>query len=222
MQIITFSGVDCAGKTTQIEMLRNYLLAQKKTVKIFWYRPGYSEELEAIKKILRKALPITQKKASAKVVGKANVSQKAPGAAVAVLWIGMALVDTFVQWAIKLRALSHRYDVVILDRYIDDAILDLKNKYPHALNFEHILKAMDKFFPRIDARILLMLSYETMLARMQQKLEPFPDPPQLRDKRYDAYVDLARDPHYHVVDAERSPEDVHKEILAILQAFPAS
>jgi hypothetical protein len=55
-----------------------------------------------------------------------------------------------------------------------------------------------------------------MLARMAQKQEPFPDPPEIRDRRAFAYHELARSGRVQAVDASGSIEAVHRVILGAL------
>ncbi|MFA5624210.1 MAG: hypothetical protein WC966_04000 [Bradymonadales bacterium] len=216
--IISFSGVDCSGKSTQIALLKAYFESLNKSVKVFWYRPGYSKELELIKSTIRKPLKPFISQANAKAKSKANVCARNKFGLKSSLWLATALIDTFTQWSIKLRLLSRRYDVVIADRYIDDAALDLSNKYPNSFRFGRILNAMSLFFPNLEQRILLMISHETMLRRMELKQEPFPDSEKARDMRYAAYEMLAKSGRYVVVDGELSAEKVHELIIAELSA----
>jgi len=51
--IIVFSGVDCAGKSTQIELLKKEFLSQGVTAQSLWSRGGYTPGFELFKKFLR-------------------------------------------------------------------------------------------------------------------------------------------------------------------------
>ena len=48
---ISFEGIDFCGKSTQVELLRDYLLAQKKIVHLI-REPGGTEISEKIREIL--------------------------------------------------------------------------------------------------------------------------------------------------------------------------
>jgi len=52
--IVTFSGMDGAGKTTQINKLISNLENNKKDVSYIWARGGYTPGFELLKKIIRK------------------------------------------------------------------------------------------------------------------------------------------------------------------------
>ena len=55
--IIAISGVDCAGKSTQIELLEAHLRKQGKDPQRMWHRPGYSPELDLLRSMIRKIRP---------------------------------------------------------------------------------------------------------------------------------------------------------------------
>ena len=51
--VIEFSGLDCSGKSTQIEFLRERLIEKNKKVLVFWSRGGYTPGFQKLKDILR-------------------------------------------------------------------------------------------------------------------------------------------------------------------------
>ncbi len=211
--IITFSGVDCAGKSTQIKALENYFISQGKTVKVFWYRPGYSKEMDFGKKIIRKAvklgrwalqhaprigtghpkkIDVDPSQVERSAVDQ-NTSKPKSGADLRVpapVWLTTAFIDTIFQWAMKLRYYAHRYDVVICDRFLDDARLDLLFRFPKYRFTDDIFDRIALILPKPDTKILLWLPFDEMVRRVEAKNEPFPDPPELRERRYRAYENL--------------------------------
>ena len=54
--LISFSGLDCAGKSTQISLLKEYLQGKGYEVSEVWSRGGYTPGIETMKKILRTLL----------------------------------------------------------------------------------------------------------------------------------------------------------------------
>jgi len=50
-KIIFFSGLDGAGKSTQIDILKNHYLNQNKKVYYFWSRGGYTPGFQRLKNI---------------------------------------------------------------------------------------------------------------------------------------------------------------------------
>ncbi|MBQ9244624.1 MAG: hypothetical protein IJ165_15600 [Proteobacteria bacterium] len=214
--IIAFSGVDCAGKTTQIEFLRQYFISQGKSCTVFWYRPGYSDELQRFKGLVR---PLFSR-SGLRQVGEdghesARVSEPRESKArvPAPIWLVAAIMDAIGQYALKLRWLEKRYDVVICDRYVHDACLDLAFKYPGFAWSEAVLQRISVIFPRPAISLLLWLPYEEMMARVEAKNEPFPDPPRIRRMRWRAYDLLAENDAVTVIDVSGDIETNRKTIL---------
>lgn len=213
-QLISISGIDCAGKTTQIDLLVGALRDRGLSVVEFWYRPGYSAELDALRKWVRRRSPDTlpapgrASKGRDEAFSRAGVSQA---------WVAMALCDMALQYAVKLRALRARHDVVICDRYLADAALDFDLRFPEMEVADSVWFQLVKgVCPQPDMNIAMTISHEEMLARMAIKQEPFPDPPEIRDRRFDAYMALADSPGVHAIDAEQAIEQVHRDIMTRL------
>lgn len=228
--IIAFSGVDCAGKSTQIKALENYFISKGKTCKVFWYRPGYSQEMQVCKKMIRKAasaclwvaerapkMLATRKAALDKVesdVVSTASSKTSPDLRVpAPIWLTTAFLDTILQWALKLRMYERRYDVVICDRYVEDARLDLFFKYPQYRFTDDVMDRIEKILPEPDHSIMLWLPFDEMLRRVALKDEPFPDSDEVREKRYRAYDKISTVTR---IDTSGTFEETFAKILAAL------
>ncbi len=209
--IITLSGIDCSGKSTQLEHLERALRDRGQRVRRVWYRPGYSREMDALRAVVRRvrsgALPTT---------ADPDARQRAfarPGVGRA--WIGMAVVDTLLQYGVKVRAASAAGEVVLCDRYVEDALLDLRLRFPSDWDGSgRLARLLRAACPRPDLALLLMLSHAEMLRRQGEKQEPFPDPPALRDARFDAYSELARGGRLTVIEAGRPIDVVHADVLS--------
>ena len=195
--LITISGVDCAGKSTQIELLRQYFISIGKSCTVFWYRPGYSNEMQELKKVIRPLLNSTcyikrgfdkwrggEKNES--IAGAADAPKTHKHTVPAPVWLSTAIIDTMVQWGLKLRWLCRRYDVVICDRYIEDAKLDLMLKYPQYTWTDSTMQMLAKALPKPDRAFLLWIPADEMMKRAEIKQEPFPDDDHTRQMRYRA------------------------------------
>ncbi|MGM0574763.1 MAG: dTMP kinase [Myxococcota bacterium] len=211
--LIALSGIDCAGKSTQIERLSHALEARGRRPLVFWFRPGYSREMDALRAAVRRLRPGALPTADRVEVRREVFAR--PG--VRRTWAAAALSDTVLQYAVKLRGHLLAGRTVICDRWLDDARLDLTLRFPDLtgpLDAAHRL--IERVCPRPDRHLLLTVPHDEMLRRMAIKDEPFPDPPDVRDRRYDAYLRLAEGDRIHAVDGARPPEEVHREVLAAL------
>ncbi len=232
LMLITLSGVDCAGKSTQIELLRQYFISIGKSCTVFWYRPGYSNEMQNIKKVIRPLLDSTcyikrgfdkwrgtEKAENGEAAADAAKSPDAPKkhTVPAPIWLSTAMIDTVVQWGLRLRYLCRRYDVVICDRYVEDARLDLMLKYPQYIWTDSTMQWLAKVLPRPDFSFLLWIPADEMIRRAEIKQEPFPDDVHTRQMRYRAYEFVAEQDNIILIDAACSVEETHREILEHLE-----
>ena len=207
--IITFSGIDCAGKSTQIEQLEQYLVSQGLRIRKMWYRPGYSPEMERLKALYCRLRGVQRAQKRVSVPGGGASSLSLKNAA----WLASAALDMAAQWGAKLRYWEKQCDVVICDRYIDDALYDFRFRFPGIPCFGLAFDVFRLAFPRPELSFLMMISHQEMLERMAQKQEPFPDPPEIRDKRYEVYRQLADTGRYTIIDAGHSVDEVFAEIV---------
>ena len=205
--LITFSGVDCAGKSTQLDLLESRLKADGHQVRTLWFRPGYSKELDGLRAAVRRVRPGALPRSDGddaprrdEVFQKPNVRRS---------WVAMALADSLVQYALKLRTWIARGDVVLCDRYLWDSEMDLNLRFPELKEpIRRAMKGLDLLCPKPDIALLLVLSMEKASERMRQKDEPFPDPEETRQDRYQRYMSLGSNGKFAVIDAEGSREEV--------------
>lgn len=52
-KVIIFSGLDCSGKSTQINILKNTLTKLGLKPFVFWSRGGYTPNIQSCKNIIR-------------------------------------------------------------------------------------------------------------------------------------------------------------------------
>jgi thymidylate kinase len=213
--IIAVSGVDCAGKSTQIDLLLAHLQENGRRPKQFWYRPGYSAELDALRSMIRKLRP-----GAIPSPGKSDEREKAfANPALQKRWAMAAIWDAMLQYAIKLRGWNLIGKTVVCDRYLSDATLDLRLRFPNlAVDGWSSLRWLKSAAPKPDLSILLMLPREEFLKRLELKNEPFPDSPEMRDKRFSAYQELAASGDFVVIDGDRPIVEVQQSIVDALDS----
>jgi thymidylate kinase len=212
--IVSLSGIDCSGKSTQLERLGTALTERGHRVRHVWFRPGYSELIGVLRRQVRRvrpsALPTSdQPQARARAFSKPGVRRA---------WVAVGTLDTLLSLGARVRWLSLRGYTVLCDRYVEDAILDLTLRFPDLVDPDGRLRqTLVRACPRPDAAILLTLSREEVAARALAKAEPFEDPPEIRERRYDAYMAMAAQGRFTVIDAEQPIEAVNRAILDVLR-----
>lgn len=210
--LIAFSGADAAGKSIQIGLLSSDLSRQGIASKVLWHRPGYSPMLDAVRATIRRSHP-----GALPPPGESRQRQEAfSRPTVQRTWIVVALIDTILHLS-RVRWLLARGLVVICDRYVEDWMLDLALHFPQ-LNAPSwpLARLTRSIAPRPAASLLLCLGWEEVTRRASDKDEPFPDPPEIRRKRFDAYEQLATSGRFKVIDADQPVESVHEDVVAIL------
>ena len=213
--IIALSGVDGSGKSTQIELLEQALSEAGHKTEVIWFRAGYSEIMTWLRAMVRHTKPDLLPRATG---DEARARKKVfARPSVRAAWMAMAVSDVLLNLAGRIRADEARGRVVICDRYLFDSMLDLE------LRFDEFAKVrpwvewlLRRLVPRPDVSILLVVPREVMHDRLEKKDEPFPDPPELRDTRYDRYQAWARSGEVVVVDGAKSIAEVHERVVGIV------
>ena len=185
-QIITFSGTDGAGKSTQIGVYTKYLEEKKIEYRVIWGRGGWTPGVELIKRIVRKdnGMSDEEKKVYREQIHANPKKEK-------LLLIG-SILDLYLYFGIYYRFLKLTNKVLICDRYIWDTQIDFKVIYPN-INFEEwfIWKCLLPFLPKPNRSVMLLIDAEESERRCFEKKDKFPEPVERRRERiklYHAYV----------------------------------
>ena len=206
--MISFSGIDCCGKSTQINLLCEELKTQGKRYEVIWSRGGYTPGIELVKKLIRRGRTQTKEE---RLAHSAQVNES--GKKRKLLFIA-SLIDLWFYYSITLRVKEWFGKIVICDRYIWDTYIDFQMKYPEYA-FEKgfwwrlTLKTMLKPKPSI----VMTIPAEVSMYRSSLKDEPFPEPIEVRQERITRYLQEIENGRWDcVIDATVSVEEVYAQI----------
>jgi dTMP kinase len=207
--ILAFSGVDGAGKSTQIELLQRHLGGASVPSVLCWARGGYTPLFSTLKRLLRRG-------AAGKLpeAGRSEERDRAMSKPwVRRIWLTASILDLALLYGAAVRWWRLRGRTVICDRYVADTLID------YAINFpdEHvetwwIWRARARIAPRPDVSFLMLLPVEESLRRCRAKNEPFSDSEERFRRRLDLYEEQGAAGDYRVLDARQSIEELFAEI----------
>jgi len=211
--VVSFSGPDGSGKSTQIELLRAELERRGTRPVVLWMRLGYTPGFDRAKSLVRKALGRKLPKPGAspqreRMMGRSSIRRA---------WLAAAIADLLFTSAVRVRLEAWRGRSVICDRYVWDSLVDRKMYFPDDAWVDSIV---EPFFALVgkkpSAAVLLALPFEEALRRSEAKDEPFPDTRERRAARHAEYEALARGTRFTVVDATRTPDEIAAEIASLV------
>lgn len=206
--MISFSGIDCSGKSTQINLLCKEYDQKGIKYQVIWSRGGYTPGIEKVKKLIRggKSSSREEHVAHSNEVNENPKKRK-------ILFIA-ALMDLWLYYSVVIRVKELMGTKIICDRYIWDTYIDFKMKYPE-YDYEKgfwwrlTLKTMLK----PDPSFVLFIPAEESMRRSDLKDEPFPEPIEVRDERIKRYIEeVGKGRWQHRIDATKSIDEVYQQI----------
>lgn len=213
--LITFSGIDGAGKSTQIHLLQDRLTKQGLKSRYLWSRGGYTSGFEKLKSCTRHFAPGVLPPPGHNPRREHQLKRRW----VQTTWLTLAILDLMRVYALQIRQWLRQGDIVICDRYVWDTLIDFQINFP-SIEVERwsLWRALVWSAPQPDASFLLVIAPQESERRALTKGDPFPDPWEKRQKRYDLYHKLAeQDLVSDIVDASASLEHQHEYIYHQVQ-----
>ena len=192
--IITFSGCDGSGKSTQIDLLYGHLNKSNKSVKKIWSRGGYTPGFTFFKKLF---LWVLGKKGShKKTLDQQNISYFERRKSllryrfVSRIWLFFAILDLFLFYCVYLRLLNIVFSVVLCDRFVHDTKIDFIRNFPSVFNEESwFWKILLYLCPEPKIRFVFTVPVALSQQRAMQKKEPFPDNASTLEFRLKCYTE---------------------------------
>lgn len=208
--LFVFSGIDGAGKTTQIERVERALADRGVATRRVWARGGYTPLFSLLKAILRRlrrgALPPPGRSVQRDTLLRAGWRRN--------LWLTIALLDLALYYAVWVRALRWAGITVLSDRYLLDTELDFRLNFPAEKVAEwRLWHWLQWAAPRPDGAFMFLVPVEESLARSAAKNEPFPDSPEVLAERWRVYDAACRRGDYRRFDGTQPREKLTADLL---------
>jgi thymidylate kinase len=209
--IIAFSGLDGAGKSTQIEILKFELLKRGKRVKIVWARGGYTKGIEFLKASIRKLMPHSTPKPGRSKHRDESFSNPI----LRKTWLYVAIIDLFLLYVVIFRLHRIMGIYIIADRYLIDTKIDFMLNFPQEKVEKWLLwKLFVMVAPKPNKHFIAMIPVQESIKRSKLKNEPFPDSEEVLCIRKNRYSELLKT-NKDVVEVNGlfSIDEIHNKIL---------
>jgi len=207
--VISFSGIDCAGKSTQIDLIAKSFKDKNKKVKIIHSRGGYTPLLEAVKTLIRKdkGLNIEKQDVYREQIHKNSKKRKI------LLWV--SIFDIALYYGIYFRLVEIFGTKILADRYFWDSYIDFKLKYSE-FDFENWLvwKLAKLIYLKPKKAIIYTIPTELSMYRSTLKDEPWPENAEQRKIRIEKYMEEIENGRWtSIIDATPSIEEVFDKTM---------
>ncbi len=208
-KLIAFSGIDGAGKSTQIQYLQKALKKKGERTVYLWTRGGYTGPFNSLKALLRRFMgrrlpPPGRNQQRENVLNNKGVKT---------VWLSLAMLDLMLVYGIYVRLLKWMGRVVIADRYLWDTWIDFTLNFPGSDFDQWVLwKFLKLISPKPDHFFLLLIPVAESLRRSKLKDEPFPDSKEVLQQRLDYYYRFSESMGWHVIQCMQPIDDIAKEI----------
>lgn len=212
--IVSFSGIDSAGKTTQIEMLCKELERRSISFVRKWSKARGTPLVEWLKSLVRKErqenLSDAEKVSNRQEVYKSPRKQK--------LLFAASMLDLMWYWGIYFRILGWTHKLLICDRFIWDTYVEMKHDFYSVDVDKSILwKLVTWITPRPKVSFVFVIPAELSLARDLQKGTDGTENIERKISKIALYMKLVEGGKWtHRMDGTRTREELHQDVLKIL------
>lgn len=207
--MISFSGIDCSGKSTQIENVKNAFGKAHKKCKVIHSRGGYTPVLEFFKNLFRKDKKGTteeQEQYRQEIHGNPKKRKM-------LLWL--SILDMGLYYGIHFRFVELFGKTILADRYFWDSYIDFQMKYPE-FDFEKwvVWRLARRISKKPSKSIIYTIPAELSMYRSTLKDEPWPEPIDVRRTRIDHYMkEISNGRWDTVIDATGTVEEVFEATM---------
>lgn len=210
--IISFSGIDSAGKTTQIDKLTSYLDNHGEKYVKKWSKARGTPGVEFLKNIVRRKNPTDEKEKQAvrREIYKSPLKQK--------LLYTASLLDLCWYWGVYFRWVEWTNKYLICDRYLWDTYVEMKHDF-YSINIDQSLlwKLVKVIAPKPNVSFVFVIPAELSLERDLQKGTEGTEDIERKKSKINLYLQLVKQGKWtNVMDGTKSREELHEKVLQII------
>lgn len=210
--IVSFSGIDSSGKSSQVELLQKYCEERQLKIKKEWSKARGTPGVVLLKELMRKdkGSSYQEKVQHRKEVFNDPTRQL-------ILYIA-SMLDLCWYWGIFFRISSLFNKILICDRYLWDTYVDLKFDFFSIDVDNSFLWKMVRFCaPTPKVSFVFVISAELSLTRDKQKDADGIEDVELKKSKISVYINLITQGKWtHVMDGTKSIEKLHGEVKQAL------
>ncbi|TMB48720.1 MAG: hypothetical protein E6J50_09555 [Chloroflexi bacterium] len=208
VSLLTFSGIDAAGKSTQIGLLCDRLRQLGHPTAVHWIRGGYTPRLNSLKALARRVgAPAPGRTAAREAAFQRPWIRRG--------WLTLALLDLLIEIGVRVRVKCWLGWVVVCDRYLSDTLIDFRLNFPaEGIDRWWLWHLLARVAPRPDVSVLLLVPVAESVRRSDVKREPYRESVEILARRLALYWDLANDSGCCVLDGTRPVEELASAIAA--------
>lgn len=207
--IVSFSGIDSAGKSTQIELLYQYCLDHDIKVRKIWGKARGTPGVLLLKELVRRdrSMSLENKLKYREEVYRSTGKKR--------LLLFASMMDLCWYFGIYYRLLNLRYDVVICDRYVWDTYVEVKNEFQDIDVDSWLLWKLVKLCsPRPDVSIMLVIPAEESIRRDIDKQDLTVDSLEIKKRKIALYMDLLDKGKWQtVLDGMKDKASIHQKVI---------
>lgn len=209
--IITFSGLDGCGKSTQMRHLQAAVRDRRERPVAVWSRLGYTPLMEGGKWLLRRCLGSRQLPPQGASTRRTVLLQKSW---LARLWLIGGILDLMLVYGLYFRLLRGLGRVVVSDRYLWDSWVDILVHFPGQKRFcASFWPLLEWLAPRPDRAFFLEVPVAEALRRGGLKDDPFPVGEEALEQRLAGYRQQQQQASWELLDGTLPPNALAARIL---------
>ena len=207
--LVTFSGVDGSGKTTQISSLVKALNVCELKTKYFWYRYGSSKFTAFFIKIGKFLFSKTNAQSTSDIGYKIQERESyLRNRLIRLLWSWLVLVELSLKYSVEIRFSLLLGKIVVCDRYILDAVVELDSYLANNNTHNRVHSKLLRFLsPSPSRAFLLDASPEIIIDRNHENI-----PKAHLEKQILLYYRIAKEYDVTIIDADQF-EDINNNLV---------